>query len=333
MMLSAVMAETKHRKEEEMRVKRTLQNMIVPIAMPLVVFLIFFIGQPDRFGTPEGIRIMLQQSVINTIIGFGLCMNLVIDTWDFSAGAQLVLSGLIGAHFAQDYGLAGLIVVTVLAAVILGTITGAVYSIFKIPSIIVTIGMMLVYESAGSLYHGGVSITIPAEISFLGKSPWIFLVGIFAYVLAYVIYHCTKFGYNVRAVGNGEATAKSIGIDSIKIRFLCFVIGGIFVGIAGLLQVSYGGAIAPKAGMNTMSMVFPPFMGVFIGQYLERYCDIMLGIFLGVFSMTIINSGLIAMGLPGTLQQVVTGSFMLIFMAISINREQSVLKKKKAETA
>lgn len=315
-----------------MKVKRTLQNMIIPIAMPLAVFLIFFIGQPDRFGTPEGIRIMLQQSVINTIIGFGLSLNLVIDTWDFSAGAQLVLAGLVGANFAQDYGLTGMIIVTILTATLLGTMTGAVYSVFKIPSIIVTIGMMLVYESIGSLYHGGVSITIPTQISFLGKSPWIFCVGIAAYLLAYVIYHCTKFGYNVRAVGNGEATARSIGINSIKIRFLCFVVGGIFVGIASVLQVSYGGAIAPKAGMNTMSMVFPPFMGVFIGQYLERYCDMMLGIFLGVFSMTMINSGLIAMGLPGTLQQVVTGSFMLIFMAISMNREQLVRKKKKVET-
>lgn len=314
-----------------MKHQMKLQNMIVPIAMPLAVFLIFFIGQPDRFGTPEGILIMLQQSVINTVIGFGLCMNLVIDTWDFSAGAQLVLAGLLGAHFAQDFGLAGLIVITICIAVLLGTITGAVYSLLKIPSIIVTIGTMLVYESIASLYQGGKSITISPEISFLGKSPWIFCVGIAAYFLARILYHNTKFGYNVRAVGNGEATAKSIGINPIKIRFLCFAAGGIFVGIASVLQVSYGGAIAPKAGMNTMSMVFPPFMGVFIGQYLERYCDIMLGIFLGVFSMTMINSGLIAMGLPGTLQQVVTGSFMLIFMAISINREQLVLKKKKAE--
>lgn len=316
-----------------MKQKTWIRRMIVPIAMPMVVFLIFYIGQPERFGTPEGIRIMLQQSVINSIIGFGLCMNLVIDTWDFSAGAQMVLSGLIGAHLAQSWGFPGLIVATIATAVLLGTLTGLIYSVFKIPSIIVTIGTMLIYESVGSLYQGGKSITIPGEVGFLGKSPWIFVVGIMAYILAYIIYHHTKFGYNVQAVGNGEATAKNIGINPIKIRFLCFVVGGIFVGVAGVLQVSYGGAIAPKSGMNTMSMVFPPFMGVFIGQYLERYCDIYLGIFLGVFSMTMINSGLIAMGLPGTLQQVVTGCFMLIFMAISINRETAILKQRKMETA
>lgn len=313
-----------------MKQKIKWKNMIIPIAMPVIVFLVFFICQPERFGTPTGIMIMLQQSVINSIIGFGLSLNLVIDTWDFSAGAQLVLAGLIGAYYSQYYGLAGLIVVTILVATLLGALTGLVYFVFKIPSIIVTIGMMLVYESLGSLYHGGDNVTIDMGISFLGRSPGIFVVGILTYILAYVIYHHTKFGYNVRAVGNGEATAKSIGINSLKIRFLCFVVGGIFVGIASFLQVSYGGAIAPKTGMNTMSMVFPPFMGVFIGQYLERYCDIMLGIFLGVFSMTMINTGLIAMGLPGTLQQVVTGCFMLIFMAISINREQVVLKSRKA---
>ena len=73
--------------------------------MPLIVFLVFFICQPERFGTPAGIMIMLQQSVINSIIGFGLSLNLVIDTWDFSAGAQLVLAGLIGAYYSQYYGL------------------------------------------------------------------------------------------------------------------------------------------------------------------------------------------------------------------------------------
>ena len=310
-----------------MNIKKRMRNMIVPVAMPVIVFLIFFICQPKRFGTPEGIKIMLQQSVINTIIGFGLSYNLLIDTWDFSAGAQMVLAGLIGAFYAQKMGLPGLIIITILVATILGTITGSIYFVFKIPSIIVTIGAMLIYESAGAMYHGGANVTIPTEICYLGKSPGIFVVGIVTYLLAYVIYHHTKFGYSVRSVGNGEDVAKNIGVNSLRVRFLCFIIGGIFVGIAGVLQVSYGGAIAPKSGMNTMGMVFPPFMGVFIGQYLEKYCYIMLGIFLGVFSMTMINSGLIAMGLPGTLQQVVTGTFMIVFMAISINREKAILQK------
>lgn len=109
--------------------------MIIPIAMPVIVFLVFFICQPERFGTPTGIMIMLQQSVINSIIGFGLSLNLVIDTWDFSAGAQLVLAGLIGAYYSQYYGLAGLIVVTILVATLLGALTGLVYFVFKIPSI------------------------------------------------------------------------------------------------------------------------------------------------------------------------------------------------------
>jgi len=323
-------ANNRHSKEKDMKRKVNLQNLIVPAALPLVVFLIFYICRPDRFGTPSGLLIMLQQSVIDSVIGFGLCYNLVIDTWDFSSGAQLVLAGLIGAFSAQYFGIWGLIVVTVVVSILLGSLTGFIYSALKIPSIIVTIGVMLVYESAGTLFRGGASITVPSSISFLGRAPYIFIVGILAYLLAYLLYHHTKFGYHVRAVGNGEITAKNIGINSIRVRFLCFVVCGFFVGIASLLQVSYGGAIAPKGGMNTMSMVFPPFMGVFIGQYLEKYCDIMIGIFLGVFSMTMINTGLIAMGLPGTLQQVVTGMFMLIFMAISINQDAFKIRKRKA---
>ena len=55
----------------------------------------------------------------------------------------------------------------------------------------------------------------------------------------------------------------------------------------------------------------------------------MLGVFLGVFSMTMINSGLIAMGLPGTLQQVVTGLFMILFMVVSINKDKLTFRKRK----
>ena len=104
--------------------------MIIPVAMPLAVFLIFFIGQPDRFGTPEGIRIMLQQSVINSVIGFGLCMNLVIDTWDFSAGAQLVLAGLFGGFFAQEFWFSGVVIVPIFFAGFFGTVAGPGYFVF-----------------------------------------------------------------------------------------------------------------------------------------------------------------------------------------------------------
>ena len=59
-------------------------------------------------------------------------MNLVIDTWDFSAGAQMVLSGLIGAHFAQSWGFPGLIAATIVTAVLLGTLTGLILSLIHI---------------------------------------------------------------------------------------------------------------------------------------------------------------------------------------------------------
>ena len=74
--------------------------------------------------------------------------------------------------------------------------------------------------------------------------------------------------------------------------------------------------------MSSLSMVFKPMMGVMIGMELLSLIDnLALNIMIGELCISMIFTGLIALGLPSTMQDVVLGIFMIAVMAVSANRK------------
>lgn len=308
-------------------VKKVLQSLI----LPAVVYAIFLILSPATFSKPSSLYIMFLQAIIPAVMGWGLCFILISSLWDFSLGAVAVLVGIVAADVGLTYGLIPMLITAVFLGVTLDMITGAIYALLRIPSIVATIAMALVYEAVGSLYKGGSGYTIPQELTILGNPPFNFIIGLGAFLVAYVLFNHTGFGTHVRAIGSNERLAKNMGIKPTQVKFTCFVVCGFFVGISALLQLSYGGSMIPKSGLESMTMVFQPMMGVFIGLSLARICNIIVGVFIGEFTMSIISTGMIALGLPAALQNVVIGIFLLVFLIVSMNQNVllSFLKKRK----
>lgn len=151
----------------------------------------------------------------------------------------------------------------------------------------------------------------------MGTAPWIFIVAAVLSIIMYYIYNRTKFGFNVKAIGNGELIAKSAGVNPRKIKFISFFIAGIYLGIAGLVNLSYGTAVAPVKNMSTLSITFDALMSVFIAIYLSRVCNLVIGIVIGNFCMKMVSAGLVAIGVEGTWQQVFIGLFLLFFIGFS----------------
>lgn len=308
-------------------IKNRITKIGMTLALPVFIYIVFLILAPNNFGRPFGIYVSLMQSVTPTLIGWGICLNLLVGAWDFSAGAVVSLSAVFAAYASQTYGLAGLVITCLVSAFLLEVLTGAVFTLLRIPSIITTIGMMLIYESITQLYRGGSNVTIKKEVSVLGTFPWIFIVLIIAAFLFHVIYEHSKIGYDVRSVGNGVQVAKNIGINPRRVKFLTFVVGGLFIGIATIIHLSYGGTVGPKANMDTLNLTFTPIMGVVLGIAISRYCGLMLGIFIGEFSLNMITSGLVAMSLSGNMQKIITGVALMIVLILTSVRENRAATK------
>lgn len=305
----------------------TTKNASVIGMILIAVYLILFLLTSGRFGSLQSIQLMLQQAFIPSMLAWGLCFLFTLGLYDFSIGAILVMACIIGADFSKAFGFAGLILGCIITAAIMGFINGFVYLKLRIPSIIVTIGLMMIYEILANLYKGGGGANLPDQYSALGIFPRNIIVGLITAFIAYILFKHTKLGIYIKAIGNSETISRNSGINVDRIKLVSFLITGFFIGIAAIMTVSYSGGVVPQTGMGTMSRVFTPLMGCFIGMALSKFCNIVVSIFVGEFILIMINTGMIAAGIDTSFQQIITGLFLIILVGVtSVNRKDEVIK-------
>ena len=79
------------------------------IIITLIVFAIFKVIRPHNFGTAANILSYIQQALIPSVAAFGLYYVVVMGLFDFSIGANIVLSGIIGIFLANSTGYFGFV--------------------------------------------------------------------------------------------------------------------------------------------------------------------------------------------------------------------------------
>lgn len=303
----------------------------VIIIIPLVLFLMFSILAPG-FGF-NSLSVILSQSMIPLIIGFGMAFCLTGGLFDLSAGCQIVVAGVIGGYLSRVIGPAGLIIGCIVSGLVTGTLMGAVYRVTKIPSMVVSIGMIMVIEVLAKFMVGINSVMkITQEVADIANGTNAYIYAIIASVIFFLIYYKTRFATHLKALGCDEIVAKNMGVKTETVKMQSFIVAGLFFGIAAILQISYSAAMSVQLDTLTISMAFKPIMGVLIGLQLLTVLDNMvIGIFVGEFAISMIFTGLIAMGLPATTQNIFLGLFLVIVVAVSENskRIRDMARRKK----
>lgn len=315
-----------------MKSKKIAGNIVRSLMLPVLLYAIFAIAAPQNFISLIGLRVIITSATVYTLIGWGVCFNLVVGTWDFSAGAAIAVAACLAADAGKNFGFGAMIIVAMVAVFVCEIITATVYRVLKIPTLITTIGMLLIYETFTSIYKGGKTISLPQSCKFFATFPNILILLVIGGVLFEILYNHTVFGHNVKAVGHGSAVAKTIGLNPTRVKFFCFVAGGVVLAVASVAYISYGGASTAKYNFATMSSIFSPMMGVTVGLALEKYCPLTIGVFIGEISIRIIAQGLIACGASSNVQQIVTGIALLavfIFSAVSLKQSENAEKKER----
>lgn len=304
--------------------KYSYLNKCKALVLPVVVYMIFVILSKGRFGQVSTVYTTLCQIAFPASIAWALIAHTTLDIWDFTPGSVIALSGIISGNIAVDYqlGLQGLVAVNILIATAMTMCMFLIFNYLKIPSIISSLGLLLLWESLTAFVYGGRGVTMPAEMTILARSPYCFLVLAVMGALIYFIFNKTRFGYHVRAIGYGSTIATNIGIDLTRTRFLSFLVEGVFLGVASVMSLSIRGASAAAINMQTLAIGFQAIMSVNIGLYLSKYVSVVTGVVIGTFTMKMLSSGLLAIGLNSQLQTCATGVFLLIFMGLSSNQDK-----------
>ena len=296
-------------------------NTMKSLLLPILIFVAFAILTGGRSATSRMFLTTARQSVAPALICWGIMLNMTVGMINFSAGATVIMSAIIGGNLAlmTGTGIPGLAFFTILVGIIAGIFTGVLYIKMRVPAMVLTIGLMLVFEAFPRIIFSG-GISIPGRMTTLALSPWCFIIVGVMLAVFYVLYNLTAFGHNLRAIGANQAISDSAGINSDKGKLISFVIGGLFLGVAAVVYISANGEIRPAAAMSSMQVMMDAFMGMFLSMFISRYCNLAFAVPISVLTMKMITNGFVSLGMSATVRDITSGLILLVLLTISANQ-------------
>lgn len=317
------------------KLKRISTNTLITIAPAVIVYLLFMLitnlfGEAG-FGVGGDLQTILYNTIYSGFIALALSYNLTSGRFDFSVGSVMLLSLIAGGNLAKewDLGPVGMLVACLIVGMACGLISGIVYITLKLPPMVSSLGVAMVFEALGYTINKGKGARLMTDFDLLIWSQPLYSILLVVVVLAILIYllNFTKFGYNCRSLQTGQKNAVEVGVNEKTNSVVCYVIAGAMMACAGVLFLCKNGMVAPKAGLGSSSYMMSAFLPMFVGQALSKYSDRNIGTFVGAFCQGCLTSGLLKLGCGSSMKTVMDGVVVLLFLVYTSNSYKFGLHK------
>lgn len=232
-----------------------LRQQEAGLALILVVLALGFGLVNSRFLTGENLTNVVQAVAVIGIMAIGQSFILIAREIDLSVGSVLGLSG-VGSAWLMAHGadpalgvLAGLAI-----GAFAGLVNGIVVTVFKVNSFIVTLGMLSIARGFTEVITGGLPISMPDAISFIGQGeivggiPVSVVIFVVLVIIGQVVLSRSVLGQRIQAVGDNAEAARLSGIPLPRTRVLVFVLSGLLAGAAGIVYTTQVGVAEAQAG-------------------------------------------------------------------------------------
>lgn len=320
------------------KLKTKTSNMIKTLLLPVVVYIVFAVLSRGRFVSSSVFWTVLRNSCQNMVMAWGAMLIIGSGMWDFSGGAQLYLTAFLTITLFEKTGVGVPVLILFLIGlnILLRVLVGGIYTLVHVKSMVCTMALCMIFESACKYFWGSAATLLYMPFLSIANVPNCFIVLAVGAAAIVLIWNRTTFAYHVRALGSGEHVARNIGLNPVKIRFMTFVVQGLFLGLAAILLLATNVSVSCPTNLSSNTLNFNALMAVYIGMALERYTNRITAVGVGTVVMTMLNSGLISMGIDSSWQVAVTGVFMAAFIGFSTNQNRVIQwfeDRKRAEQA
>lgn len=307
---------------------RLMTNRDIAILAVALVLFAFFALMAPRFISEFTMMDIARRASILGILAVGMTFLFVAGELDLSIGSHygflLILMSYQNEQLAIAPSAAALVVI--LIGLGIGAVNGFIVTRIGLPSFITTLGMLALLRGATNAISSG--YPIPAKntdlpfyqiirASFPGTPvPNIFVAMLVVMAIGAVILARTKFGSDVYATGGNLVAARSSGIATARVKFICFVAMGGLCGVAAAMLFGRIGLAPLSAGVNLELQVIAAIIVGGVGLYGGR--GTVFGSLMGVLIISMITSGLILMGVKQYWDGVATGAVILVAVALNL---------------
>jgi len=288
----------------------------------VLLVLVFSLRAPTFFSVPTLLTLANQIPEL-TLVSVGMTLVVLTGGIDLSVGSVLGLAGaVLGSAFLKAHlplPLAALLAVG--TGALCGLVNGTVSVRLRLPSFIVTLGMLeaargatfLVTDSRTQYLGGPVERLAEGGLGGVSAPFWVALAVV---VLGQLALTRTVFGRNLMAVGGSEQTAYLSGLPVTRLKIVVFVVVGALAGLGSLFNAARLASADPNAGTGLeLSAIAAVVIG---GTSLTGGRGTIVGTFLGVLVMATLGNGLAQLGVQEPAKRLITGA--VIVLAVVLDR-------------
>ncbi len=304
-----------------------------------------------------------QNTCIVGTMALGMAFVIITGQIDLSIGSALVLcTGVTIMTFNVTNSIPLMILAALASGALCGAVNGVLVGCAKMPPFVVTLGTMLIYRSltlsvvrsidpaiSGSSSSQFAMISDNSNYEFLrmkfgtGKLalgsfsiPYITFVFVLMVIIFVIIANRTKYGKSVYAVGSNEKSARLAGINTTWVKVSVFILTGLMVGVASVIQACKIGNVTPASSGQSYEM-YAIAAVVLAGINMAGGRGNMLGVIFGALSYTTINFIIVSIpALSVDIQDTFQGLVLIIVILIQTIGpviKESIQRAKKRRSA
>lgn len=226
------------------------------VLVALVALILFGALRYDNFISEYNILSFLRYNSMFALIALGMALVIMTGGIDLSVGGTAALASVVAALLSPYHWAAGL-GGGLAAGLVVGLLNGLVITRLRIQPFIATLAAMLAAYGTALLLAGNQSVSVSYDTGFtvIGQDDflgfpipaWIALI---AYVAGWIVLERLPVGRRILAIGDGEATARLMGLKVERTLLGVYLASGLCAGMAGVILASQFGAGQPTEGVG-----------------------------------------------------------------------------------
>jgi simple sugar transport system permease protein len=299
-----------------------------PMVLLATELVVFWLINPS-FLSPLNISNTLTFTVELGLIALAMTMLMTAGEFDLSVGSVFGFTPVLMWTLFNSGALplAAAFLVAMAVAMAIGLVSGLFVTRLKIPSFLVTLGMLLVVRGTALFITDGFP-----QRTWNAEGHWLntLLVGdfhigafriyasLFWFIAAALILHYTlnrtKAGNWIQAAGGNAAAARARGVRVGRTKVWLFILSASMAAFAGIISSFRTAAANPNSGTGYELEVIA--MVVIGGTALTGGRGTILGTVLGVLILRVMRNGIVLIGVPGLAYNIFIGAIILGMMSL-----------------
>ena len=281
------------------------------------------------FRSPNNLQNVLTNAAPLGVVVLGQCLVILVRGFDLSVASVMATAAVIATSFDEttNWSVIPILAVSLLMAVIVGSVNGYLVTQRKVSPFLATLAMMIVLQGIRFAWtKGAASGRVPEMIRMIGSQaiygiPINLLLLLVLAVIVGVMLERTAFGRKIYMVGGNPRAAELVGINVNRVTFGCYVLSSILAALGGLVLVGYVGSVDNWVGRGyELNSIIATVMG---GVSLGGGRGTVFGALVGAFVLTEIFNIALLLGFPVQFQWVVKGVVILLAVAVYLAANRS----------